>query len=100
MAIARICGCVLHKENKMTPIYIANPRYEVEDQTVITLDVKFEELGDVLLQFGATPNDVEAHGRDLYVRAVAGEFGEIAPYVAPVVVAAENQPTTTGAQTL
>lgn len=32
----------------------------------------------------ATSNDPEAHGRDLFARAMAGEFGEIAPYVATV----------------
>lgn len=83
-----------------TPIYIANPRYENQDQTVIGLDVKFAELGDILLPFGATENDVEEHGRQLYARAIAGEFGPIAPYVPPEVTPAADQPTTTGTQTL
>lgn len=34
--------------------------------------------------FLATSSDPEDYGRDLFTRALAGEFGEIAPYVAPV----------------
>jgi hypothetical protein len=30
--------------------------------------------------FTAAPNDSEAHGREIYQRIVAGEFGEIAPF--------------------
>ena len=46
--------------------------------TVIDLQVLFEELqGEGFLPFSASLNDTEPHGRDLYARAVAGEFGEI-----------------------
>jgi len=47
----------------------------------IQLFVTFEGLGEV--PFGASPNDAEAHGREIYARALAGEYGEVAPYVAP-----------------
>lgn len=33
--------------------------------------------------YTASPNDIEPLGRDLYARAIAGEFGVVAPYVAP-----------------
>lgn len=33
--------------------------------------------------FGASPDDVEAHGRQIYARAHAGDFGPVAPYVPP-----------------
>ena len=36
------------------------------------------------IPFCASPVDTAAHGRDLYVRAHAGEFGVVSPYVAPV----------------
>lgn len=75
-----------------------SPKYVTPDNLVIELQVTFEEFGDTVLPFGAMADDVEAHGRDLHARAVAGEFGEIAPYVAPV--SAPNQPQTQGAQTL
>lgn len=73
-----------------------NPIYANADQTLITLQVKFAEFDEVL-PFGATPNDSMPYGVELYNRAVAGEFGEVAPYVAPPEV---TQPTTQGAQTL
>lgn len=33
--------------------------------------------------FAATASDPELHGQDLFKRLVAGEFGPIAPFVAP-----------------
>lgn len=33
--------------------------------------------------FTASPDDTEPHGVELYNRAMAGEFGEIAPFVEP-----------------
>ena len=49
----------------------------------IELMVTFEGIGEV--PFHATVGDSEAHGREIYTRAVLGEFGEVAAYVAPVV---------------
>lgn len=50
-------------------------------QTGISLRVTFEGLGE--LPFTATPDDGEAHGREIFQRAVAGEFGDIAPHEPP-----------------
>jgi hypothetical protein len=77
-----------------------SPKYITSDNSVIELQVTFEELGDKVLPFGATADDVEEHGRLLHARALNGEFGEIAPYVPPVQTVAPNQPHTTGSQTL
>jgi hypothetical protein len=33
--------------------------------------------------FGASPDDVEAHGREIYAKAKAGDFGPVAPYLPP-----------------
>jgi hypothetical protein len=60
------------------------------------LIVKWEEFNEEM-PFGATTYDPEQYGVDLYNRAKAGEFGEVAPYVAPPVT---TQPTTTGSQEL
>ena len=66
--------------------------------------VTFERIGKV--PFGANPNDSESHGREIYDRCVAGDFGAIAEYVPaadenPVeIIANAPQPTTEGAQTL
>jgi hypothetical protein len=61
--------------------------------------VKFAEF-DEELPFGATNHDPHDHGRDLFERAEAGEFGPIAAYVAPVIESGNNQPSTTGSQDL
>lgn len=45
--------------------------------------VKFEEMAEEL-PFGATPYDVMPYGVELCHRAKAGEFGTVAPFVAPV----------------
>ena len=42
----------------------------------INLTVNFEGLGE--MPFLAVENDCTEHGRELYKRAKAGEFGEIA----------------------
>lgn len=42
----------------------------------IDMIVDFEDIGHV--PFTALPDDCEKHGRDLYARALAGDFGPIA----------------------
>ena len=62
----------------MNIIEAKNPKYIAADKKIIQLEVKFEEIQDMgFLPFGATEDDVEAHGRELYRRALSGEFGEI-----------------------
>ena len=73
-----------------------NPVYANAEGTCIALDVKFAEFNEVM-PFGATPFDPMLYGVELYNRTLAGEFGAIAPYVAPV---EPIQPTTQGTQTL
>lgn len=73
-----------------------NPFYANAEGTCISLQVKFAEFEDVL-PFGATSHDVMPYGVELYNRALAGEFGPIAPFVAPE---GAPQPTVNGAQTL
>lgn len=63
----------------------AGPVWANAQQTAINLNVKFEELAEVL-PFTANENDIEPHGRELFERAVEGEFGPIAEYVAPPTV--------------
>lgn len=48
----------------------------------ILLDLEVPGMDDPL-QFLASDRDVEPHGRDLYARAMAGEFGDIVPYDEP-----------------
>jgi hypothetical protein len=43
------------------------------------------------IPFAASPNDCEAHGRELYQRAIDGEFGTIELYVKPLALAQSEQ---------
>jgi len=72
-----------------------SPEYLSTNGNAIALIVKFEEF-ETEVHFNATTYDVYEYGRDIHARALAGEFGEIQPYVAPV----DNQIISTGSQTL
>jgi hypothetical protein len=61
--------------------YALNPVYTKENAG-INLKVKFKEFTEEM-PFHATSNDPHDHGKELYERALNGEFGEIQPYVAP-----------------
>lgn len=63
----------------MKLIYANNPKWANRSQTLIDLTVRFEEI-DEDLPFTANPNDSEAHGRDIYARAAAGEFGPVSNF--------------------
>ncbi|MDF2415820.1 tail fiber assembly protein [Aeromonas sp. 1HA1] len=54
----------------------ARPRHDESDPDSITLDVLFAHLPEPV-QFAARKDDSEEHGRELYSRAVFGEFGDI-----------------------
>jgi hypothetical protein len=61
-----------------------NPKWANAQNTLIEVEAKWEHLEEEgYLPFAANPEDIEAHGRDLYQRCVDGEFGTIAEYVAP-----------------
>lgn len=70
-----------------------NPRYDANGNITLTLET--DTFG--VIEFGASPNDVEAHGRDLYAQAVAGDFGAIAVYVAPLQSPSQIQASLTAA---
>jgi len=67
---------------KLNLKYANNPKWADQAHTVIDLTVRFEEI-DEDLPFSATPNDTEEHGRDIYARALADEFGVIAEWTPP-----------------
>lgn len=66
----------------LTIQYAKDPVYSSADGQIIDLKVKFYEFAEEM-GFGATPYDPMPYGVELYNRAVTGEFGPIAPYVAP-----------------
>ena len=77
--------------------YAHSPVFINEDGSCIFMMVKFFEFNEEL-PFNETTYDPHDHGRELHTRALAGEFGNIAPYVA--LTPASDQPHTTGSQTL
>lgn len=73
-----------------------NPKYANPETTLIDLVVTHSKFGDI--PFTASANDGEASGRELHARAVAGEFGLIAPYVARIKSPAEIEREAKAAQ--
>lgn len=69
------------------------------EHTAIDCLITTSQFGTEILPFTADQNDVEAHGRGIFADLVAGRYGEIGEYVAPP-NPENNQPTTTGSQTL
>jgi len=57
--------------------------YYNAEQTAINMVVKWEEFNEET-PFLAAAWDPEPHGIDLFNRAKAGEFGEVAPYKPPI----------------
>jgi hypothetical protein len=74
--------------------YAKDPIYNNQDGTSIILTVKWEEFVEEM-PFNADIWDPEPHGVDLYNRAKAGEFGTVAPYVAPIQPVIDFEPTPT-----
>jgi hypothetical protein len=77
---------------RLNLLYANTPRWANRSQTKIDLVVRFDHI-DEDLPFCATSTDIEAYGRDIFNRAVAGEFGAIAafdptPFTTEFVVAA------------
>lgn len=72
----------------LTIQYAKNPVYSSKNNEVIDLRVKFVEFAEEM-GFGATPFDPMPYGVELYNRALAGEFGPIAPFV-PVIISEKN----------
>lgn len=54
-----------------------NPQWTDENHNMIDLEVDFAPLDEEWLPYTCSPTDVVEHSRELYRRALAGEFGEI-----------------------
>jgi hypothetical protein len=60
-------------------LYAVNPKWGNRDRTAVDIVVRFEGI-DEDLPFTANVNDTTDYGRDLYAKAVAGEFGVISEF--------------------
>jgi hypothetical protein len=69
---------------------VRNLQWANTAHTYINCEVNFEDLKEEFLPFTATPEDIYAHGREIFARCAAGEFGVVAEYVPPAnIVGAE-----------
>ena len=78
------------KLNGATLIGAKNPVWGDEKKTFILLDCKFSHYADIGMtenngyySFGASPDDIEEHGRQIFEKAKAGDYGTVGDYVAP-----------------
>lgn len=65
---------------------VLNPQWANAEHTAINCDVDFDDLREDFVPFTASLDDLYEHTKEIFEKAVAGEFGEIAEYVAPPVV--------------
>lgn len=64
---------------------IANPIWYDASHTMITIDIVIPAINAAPMKFVASPKDSMDYGRAIYADLVAGKYGDIAEYVAPVV---------------
>ena len=66
---------------------VKTPQWANAEHTMIDVTLETDTYGEI--PFSASPDDVEAHGREIFADAVAGEFGPVAEYMAHVPTAEE-----------
>lgn len=65
----------------MTNYICKSPKFSNYNKTSIDVMWHHPEHGEI--PFTATPDDSEAHGREIYSLAKGGKFGEVSPYDGP-----------------
>jgi hypothetical protein len=64
---------------------VLNPIWANAEHTAINCDVDFDDLREELVPFTAVASGDYEHSHQIYAECVAGNYGEIAEYVAPPV---------------
>lgn len=72
---------------------VKNPIWANAEHTMINCEVIFNHFPDEWLPFTADPTDVMEYSKTIFDECVAGEYGEIAEYVAPPPPVAPPAPT-------
>lgn len=77
--------------NRRTIISALYPRRYQDSYTEVYLTAWFEEL-DGPVEFLASPFDCERHGKELWIRSMAGEYGpiEVIDEPSPITMRLEN----------
>ncbi|EBY1867575.1 TPA: hypothetical protein JL066_002954 [Salmonella enterica] len=65
---------------------MTNPVFSNETGTMIDITCDIKEIGEGVV-FTASETDAMSYGQELYHNALNGDYGEIAPYVAPEIPA-------------
>lgn len=58
---------------------ISNPKFNIDGS--IDVDIDHPRMG--LIPFTASPDDCELHGRLIFEKAEAGDYGPVAEYIEP-----------------
>jgi hypothetical protein len=64
---------------------VLNPQWANAEHTAINCDVDFDDLREELVPFTAVASGDYEHTHQIFAECVAGNYGEIAEYVAPPV---------------
>lgn len=62
---------------------VKNLKWADAENSVIDCEVDFDDLVEEYIPFTASPTDFHGHGKEIYTRALAGDFGAIAAYESP-----------------
>lgn len=62
---------------------LTNPVWANAEHTQIDCVITISQFGDEQLPFTADQNDVAEHGRKIFAKVAAGEYGPIAEFVPP-----------------
>lgn len=76
---------------QITVTSVSNPVWANAEQTLINCDITVEQYPGEVLPFTASPDDIAEHGRKIYADSVAGMYGAVGAYVAPVIPAEANK---------
>jgi hypothetical protein len=64
---------------------VKNPQWANAEHTAINCDVDFDDLNEELVPFTAVAEGDYEHSHQIFAECIAGQYGEIAEYVAPPV---------------
>lgn len=62
---------------------LVNPQWANAEHTAIDCQITTSQFGDEVLPFTASQNDVEAHGRAIFLDIANGSYGPIAEFIPP-----------------
>jgi hypothetical protein len=83
---------------KYTQVF--NPQWANVEHTAINCGVDFDDLNEESVPFTAVASGDYEHSHQIFAECVAGEYGEIAEYVAPLPLLEVVQPAPTKAELL